>query len=763
MAFWNFGITSNVNVGQNPNDGTGTDIRDAFIDVNNNIQNISAFLAGAQGYVSTDFAKSNITTLTSVSATITNLSTANLIGNTASLTANLTVGNLIANSGIYSLSSGSFTGNISSAQNITALGNVTAGSNLVVSGQTHLTANTYISAPIIPTSNVTYDLGSPTNFFRNIYSQGLVQVNTVSLSAASSILELQTNVQVGSSQDVGILSKYNVGISGPSGNSWAYFGYQNASNNFVYISGLSSDPTTGNSVVSSGVYGNVRFGSQTLSNTTPSTSTTTGALVVAGGAGIAGNLYVGVNLTTTGNSTANTYNGNVVATIANIGRMTAPNIAGNVWVDGTIYSNGAQVLTTTSSGIGNFYNSGATFTTAVLITPNTPSTSTTTGALVLNNGGLGVYGNVTAGAFWGPLNGLVQTASQPGITSVGTLGNLTVSYTTTTNTLQATQVNTTNFLATGTTTFATATLNTLTANSITVQNSGNVTAGGFVGPVYGVVQTAAQTNITSLGTLTALAVTGNVTAGNVIATTHYGNLVGNVSGTVTTANQPLVTGLGNIANLSTNGTTNLTGLAYLNGNAIAAQNTVVTFTSINGTAIGNTSPSTGAFTNLVINGTVSVIGGTITANANLVPSSNIAYNLGSTTAWWNYVYGNAVHAQYADLAENYLTDQEYEPGTVVVVGGDAEVTACNAHGQDNVIGAVSTNPAYLMNGASGGQPIALKGRVPLKVYGPIMKGQRLSTSHEPGYAEYAAGAYSFAIALETNISLGTKIIEAIIL
>jgi hypothetical protein len=122
-----------------------------------------------------------------------------------------------------------------------------------------------------------------------------------------------------------------------------------------------------------------------------------------------------------------------------------------------------------------------------------------------------------------------------------------------------------------------------------------------------------------------------------------------------------------------------------------------------------------------------------------------------------------VHSLYADLAENYLTDQEYEPGTVVVVGGDAEVTACTDYGQDNVIGAVSTNPAYLMNGAVGGQPIALKGRIPVKVFGAISKGQRLSTSAQLGCAEFANGAHSFAIALETNLDAGVKVIEAIIL
>ena len=184
---------------------------------------------------------------------------------------------------------------------------------------------------------------------------------------------------------------------------------------------------------------------------------------------------------------------------------------------------------------------------------------------------------------------------------------------------------------------------------------------------------------------------------------------------------------------------------------------------------GNTTPSTSTSTGaLLINGGAGIagninVGGNVFVSGNIIPSSNATSNIGSSTAWFNTIYGTSTHAQYADLAENYLTDQIYEPGTVVVVGGDAEVTACTDHGQDNVIGAISTDPAYLMNGAAGGQPIALKGRIPLKVYGPIQKGQRLSTSHETGHAEFARGDYSFAIALETDISMGSKIIEAIIL
>ena len=171
--------------------------------------------------------------------------------------------------------------------------------------------------------------------------------------------------------------------------------------------------------------------------------------------------------------------------------------------------------------------------------------------------------------------------------------------------------------------------------------------------------------------------------------------------------------------------------------------------------------------NLYIGGSsgISIVAtGNINLAGNILPfAANATYNIGSATNWFNNIYGTSSHALYADLAEKYLTDQTYEPGTVVVVGGEAEVTACTQHGQDNVIGAISTNPAYLMNGAASGQPVALKGRIPLRVWGPIRKGQRLSTSNQPGYAESTDGAYSFAIALETDLVAGPKVIEAIIL
>lgn len=101
------------------------------------------------------------------------------------------------------------------------------------------------------------------------------------------------------------------------------------------------------------------------------------------------------------------------------------------------------------------------------------------------------------------------------------------------------------------------------------------------------------------------------------------------------------------------------------------------------------------------------------------------------------IAGTATSAQYADLAEKYATDQTYDPGTVLVIGGSAEVTACTVACDSRVMGIVSTDPAILMNSEAEGQYIALTGRVPCKVVGNVAVGDMLVTSATPGHAEAA--------------------------
>ena len=124
------------------------------------------------------------------------------------------------------------------------------------------------------------------------------------------------------------------------------------------------------------------------------------------------------------------------------------------------------------------------------------------------------------------------------------------------------------------------------------------------------------------------------------------------------------------------------------------------------------------------------------------PDFNNIYNIGLSSKRYNTVYatvfnGVATEAYYADLAENYLADAQYEPGTVLVFGGDNEVTECNAKGDRRAAGVVTTNPAHLMNSALEGDNVvglALQGRVPCKVIGRVEKGDLLVTSAIAGYA-----------------------------
>lgn len=143
----------------------------------------------------------------------------------------------------------------------------------------------------------------------------------------------------------------------------------------------------------------------------------------------------------------------------------------------------------------------------------------------------------------------------------------------------------------------------------------------------------------------------------------------------------------------------------------------------------------------------------------LVPS-NENFTLGSEDMWWDRVYATALEAEYADLAEKYLPDMKYEVGTVVMIGGDKEITACMAG--KKAVGAISAKPAFMMNkGLKGGQYVALKGRIPVKVNGPVKKGDELVADNF-GCAVVGQGKV-FAVALETSVIAGTKLVECLIL
>ena len=130
--------------------------------------------------------------------------------------------------------------------------------------------------------------------------------------------------------------------------------------------------------------------------------------------------------------------------------------------------------------------------------------------------------------------------------------------------------------------------------------------------------------------------------------------------------------------------------------------------------------------------------GTATGNiivGNILPTANNVSNIGSASSRFRIIHAQATQAQYADLAENYTSDQQYPAGTVVVFGGEEEVTISTVSHDPAVAGVVSTNPAYHMNTDTEGVAVALTGRVPTKVKGPITKGDRVVTSDIQGTGE----------------------------
>jgi hypothetical protein len=139
-----------------------------------------------------------------------------------------------------------------------------------------------------------------------------------------------------------------------------------------------------------------------------------------------------------------------------------------------------------------------------------------------------------------------------------------------------------------------------------------------------------------------------------------------------------------------------------------------------------------------------------------------------STVYANTFDGTATKAQYADLAENYLADNQYEVGTVLIFGGDAEVTTTTLRSDTRVAGVVSENPAHLMNDALEGDnvtAVALTGRTPIKVVGVVQKGDMLISSSTQGFATRSTDPKVGTVigkALENKTDAGEGVIEAVV-
>ncbi len=185
-------------------------------------------------------------------------------------------------------------------------------------------------------------------------------------------------------------------------------------------------------------------------------------------------------------------------------------------------------------------------------------------------------------------------------------------------------------------------------------------------------------------------------------------------------------------------------------------------TVLNGLTVGGNIAATGGTVSF---GTASVSLGSILNN-----NGNGVGNIGSSSGYFNTIFAKATSAEYADLAERFEADTAYPPGTVMMLGGEKEITRVAEELSDLVFGVISTRPAYTMNGAAGDDsthpPIAMTGRVPVLVVGRVNKGDRLVSAGN-GLAR-AAGlgeATAFNVigrALESKVTEGEGTVEAIV-
>jgi filamentous hemagglutinin len=477
-----------------------------------------------------------------------------------------------------------------------------------------------------------------------------------------------------------------------------------------------------------------------------------------------GNLLFGTGIVSgTGNVFANNLTGTLqtasqtnITSVGTLGALTVTaNITGgNILTGGLISATGnittAGIMSSTGNAIhGNILTAGLISATSTITSAANIIGGNILTAGIMSSTGNAIHGNILTG-------GLISATST--ITSAANIigGNI---------------------LTAG---IMSSTANAIHGNILTgglISATSNITGGNIL--TAGIMSSTANAihgNILTGGLISA---TSNITGGNILFGTGIVSGTGNVfatnlTGTLQTAAQPNITSVGTLTNLSvTNSTvgswiTQITGGSL--GNTAGNQVLLSRWTTFNSnsnyleltetrTSAGSSWTTSGTrlqekidatwmgfiqFNGTNTNGGITFGTGTSTANAtaipdriyldssgNFYPAAANAQTLGSSANWWSTVYGKAVQAQYADLAEMYAADEAYPAGTVVVFGGDKEITISTESHDTRVAGIVSTDPAYLMNSSldsSNPLEIALVGRVPCQVVGTIRKGDRLVAS-----------------------------------
>lgn len=363
--------------------------------------------------------------------------------------------------------------------------------------------------------------------------------------------------------------------------------------------------------------------------------------------------------------------GNTIAVISNVGLVVTGTIqatGGFVGLDATKIANGTSQMTINAAG-GNILGvvGGVDILTVAASGINVTGAITSTGILSGQNittaGNVAASGSITSSTFISATGNVVGANISTGglVTASGNIVGLNFS----------------------------------TAGLVTA--SGNITGGN--------IRTTGIVNANSV-TGNVLSVTGNIIGGQV-------STAGNVTGNYLLGNGALITGLSNSFSRIFNGTSEIN-IGSANGNAnisIGASSNVVNISSTGLSLTGVFAINAGAEETAIVNA-----------------GTNAAGNIGSSSSYFNRIFATSTSALYADLAEMYQADAAYESGTVVSFGGELEITQSQNELDNRIAGVVSTNPSYIMNSILDGAnviPVALTGKVPTKVQGPVQKGDMM--------------------------------------
>jgi hypothetical protein len=799
-------------------------------------------------------ATGNLTTTDIFATTLSasgNITGANLnvggVANTNSVTAvttvsaggNVTGGN-VNTAGLVSATGNVTGGNISAPGRISAAGNVVAGAFFVGDGgfisNITIASNVAVTQLANGTSNWTIR-GAGGNITGDVAGVANVVIITTNTMSVTGSMSATGNVTGGNITTVGLVSATgNIdggNVNATIGNFNTVIGVANASN--LTTGTVPSDRLTGIYAINvSGYSATVSAAAQpnitsvgTLTSLSVSGNITGGNLILSGAIVDSAQLDIqtsaaNANIVLTPNGTGNTNigrmsaSGNITAaafygplvgavssgtTVSATGNITGGNIitAGIVSATGNvtgnyIFGNGA-CLTGVITSVANINNGTSNVSITTANANVTFAVNGTANVLVVANTGAYVTGlisaqsNVIAGGnvnATGVVNANSVTATgnvvAGNVITSGSGGNITGANVITATTLSAVaNVTASTYFGSGA--------------GLTSIPGGNVTGTVSSATTAGTVTTAAQPNITSVGTLTALSVsTGNITAGNLLIS---GAIIDSAQLDIQTsaANANIIltpngTGNVNIGRMSASGNitavafygngAGLTSLAGGNVTGTVANATYATSAGSAGSATTAGTVTANAQSNItsvgtlgslavtanITSGNLSVSTGTITVGNIVNANGNGVGNIGSSSLYFNTVFAKATSAQYADLAEKFLADQPYVPGTVLIFGGNKEVTISTTDADHRVAGVVSTDPSYLMNSGLTGDyavELALQGRVPCKVVGPVEKGDLLVSATD-GHARAVKSASAGTIIGKSlqNFHGTTGVIEIVV-